>query len=117
MKKEKATALRGLFGAQVRAFRNERGMTQGDLAGVSDLSLDMISRLERGTVGPSFETMVNLSEILDVPVSVLLGGSSLHEGTDSERENALLKIHRLLADIHTDELQWIESVIRAALKK
>lgn len=117
MQKDKVQDLKVLFGSLVKANRTERGMTQGDLAEAAGLSLDMISRLERGAVGPSLETMIVLSDILNVPVSVLLGGAPLDRQNDSVREAGLLRIHKLIAGIGTDDLRWIEGVISAAMTK
>lgn len=109
--------MKTLFGSLVRVKRTELRMTQADLAEAADLSLDMVSRLERGTVGPSLETIVVMSEILKVPTSVLLGGAPLEGSGDGQRESVLLRIHQLLAEIATDDLPWIETVIGAIIRK
>jgi len=117
MLRDEGQKLRDLFRAQVRRYRIEQGMTQGQLAEATDLSLDMISRLERGAAGPSFETMARLSEALEVPVSVLFGGRSLDPEGTMRRERRLLEALQLLTNVETDDLPWILGLIRSALRK
>jgi len=46
-------------------------MTQEQLAEATNLSVDFISLMERGSRAPSFTTLERLSEVLDVPVKEL----------------------------------------------
>jgi transcriptional regulator with XRE-family HTH domain len=55
-----------LVGARVRAIRNERGLTQAQLAERTHLSLNMIGYVERGIKFPSANTFAKLSKALKV---------------------------------------------------
>jgi len=56
-------------GAQVRALRIAAGMSAGQLALAVGISASMLSRIERGLVSPSVETLERLAQGLHVPVS------------------------------------------------
>ncbi|WPH24456.1 helix-turn-helix domain-containing protein [Variovorax paradoxus] len=57
------------IGAQVRALRMAAGVSGGALAQASGISASMLSRIERGLVSPSVETLERLAQGLHVPVS------------------------------------------------
>jgi len=57
------------IGAQVRALRVAAGRSAGQLALASEISASMLSRIERGLVSPSVETLERLAQGLHVPVS------------------------------------------------
>jgi transcriptional regulator with XRE-family HTH domain len=56
------------FGLILKELRKLRGLTQDDLASRTGRSLDAVSQWERGVNWPSFETLIRLSDALDVPV-------------------------------------------------
>lgn len=56
------------MGLRVRGIRKARRLTQEQLAELIDRSVDTISLLERGKTLPSFETLVRLSERLEIPL-------------------------------------------------
>lgn len=66
--------LQKLFGRELRAARRARGLTQAELAERIERSLDMVGRLERGEISPSFETIERVMRVLDVPAATLFGG-------------------------------------------
>jgi transcriptional regulator with XRE-family HTH domain len=86
--------LRKLFGASLRRCRRSRGLTQAQLAEATDLSLEMIGRLERGLTGPSFETIAALASVLQIAPAVLFGA----EPTEMEghRREIIGRINNLL---------------------
>jgi transcriptional regulator with XRE-family HTH domain len=63
--------LRGQFGKKLRKIRRDRDMTQEQLAEAIGVTLDFISRMERGQDAASFETLEKLAKALGVPVSEL----------------------------------------------
>ncbi|VVT31924.1 helix-turn-helix transcriptional regulator [Rhizobium sp. EC-SD404] len=54
------------FGTTLKQLRKLRGLTQEDLAQLTGRSVDAVSQWERGVNWPSFDTLVRLSEALDV---------------------------------------------------
>jgi transcriptional regulator with XRE-family HTH domain len=61
------------IGAQVRALRMAAGISGGGLAQESGISASMLSRIERGLVSPSVETLERLAQGLHVPTSRFFG--------------------------------------------
>jgi transcriptional regulator with XRE-family HTH domain len=61
------------IGAQVRALRMAADVSGGALAQASGISASMLSRIERGLVSPSVETLERLASGLGVPTSRFFG--------------------------------------------
>ncbi|RRH87645.1 XRE family transcriptional regulator [Variovorax beijingensis] len=57
------------IGAQVRALRMAAEVSGGELAKTSGISASLLSRIERGLVSPSVETLERLAQGLHVPTS------------------------------------------------
>src|SRR5688572_4278263 len=62
--------------ARIRELRERMGLTQEDLAVRSRISVSFISMIERGERSPSYETLVQLAEALEVPLSELFRAST-----------------------------------------
>ena len=61
------------IGMQVKALRMAAGLSAGQLAAGSEISASMLSRIERGLVSPSVETLERLAQGLHVPLSRFFG--------------------------------------------
>ncbi|MCA0271845.1 MAG: cupin domain-containing protein [Proteobacteria bacterium] len=61
--------LEAAIGREVRNFRRQQGMTVADLAGVTGLSIGMLSKIENGNTSPSLTTLQVLSHAFSVPVT------------------------------------------------
>jgi putative transcriptional regulator len=55
-----------MFGSRLKALREAKGWSQGDLAEASDMSQNGISQLETGRRQPSWEIVLKLSKALGV---------------------------------------------------
>lgn len=77
------------FGRRLRTLREERGLSQRDLAGgVVDPSY--ISLLESGSRLPTLQVVVRLSEVLGVSLADLAGPSTAPEPGDDDRDARLV---------------------------
>lgn len=65
---------RSVFGANVRAAREQAGLTQEALGLKAGLHPTEVNRLERGRRNPGLLTTVTLARGLGVPASELLDG-------------------------------------------
>jgi transcriptional regulator with XRE-family HTH domain len=63
-----------VFAANVRRLRNERGLTQEELAEEADLHLTDIARIETQGRSPGIEIVAKIAKGLGVPASELLKG-------------------------------------------
>lgn len=70
--KPNSSAVAQQVGRNVRRLRLERGVNLSDLASSAGISLAMLSRLEKGDVTPSLETLVALAEALGTSPALLL---------------------------------------------
>lgn len=60
------------LGAALRESRTERRLTQEQVAASSQVSVQLIRRLEAGTANPTLGTLRSVADALGVPVSHLL---------------------------------------------
>lgn len=89
--------IRVLIGQKVREFRQQRGMTQRELAERLGRQEVTISSIERGRNFPSEDTLSALVEHLGVPLNAFFEVGDL-SSQDTERETA---IARILAVVRT----------------
>jgi len=66
-----STTVEREFGAQVRALRQERGLTQESLADKSTLSVDAVRGVEQGAFSPTLGTVRKLAVGLNVSLTTL----------------------------------------------
>jgi transcriptional regulator with XRE-family HTH domain len=58
-----------VLGRRVRALREQRRLTQERFASEASISVSFVSLLERGERSPSYETLLAIARILQVPAS------------------------------------------------
>lgn len=61
-----------VLAANVRRIRQERGLTQEQVADAAGLSLSDVGRIERGQRDPGVRVLTRLAHGIGVPVAVLL---------------------------------------------
>lgn len=71
--------LKDRFGRRVRSLRRLRDITQADLAERTGLSIEYVSKVERGLTSPSFASITSIADALHVPVSSLFDFSELDD--------------------------------------
>ena len=64
-----------MFGENLKRARQKQGISQEELASRLHVVRQTVSKWERGLSVPDADLLVRLAEILDIPVSVLLGGT------------------------------------------
>lgn len=109
--------LKNVFGAHVRQVRKARGLTQGQLAELCDLSIDMVGRIERGDAAPSFDTIEKLMAALGATAPTLFGGLPLVPDSTPERDRALSRIIKRVGALKEQDLEWIDRVLMAVLRR
>ena len=78
------------FGKTLAKLRKERKLTQQELADLLNVTNKTISKWETNTTAPDIDTLKRISQVLKVPVDVLLGNSKLTV-TDSHNKYKLTK--------------------------
>ena len=59
------------FGEKLRELRKQRGLRQKDIAKELNIAQNTYSDYENDKVQPSFESLVKISNILQVPIDLL----------------------------------------------
>lgn len=113
MPDEPIQQLRATFGRLVSAHRRRLHLTQDDLSARAEISVDMVSKIEAGSTGASFASIVKLARALAVDPAELF--SPHIPGTAIERPKLTAMMGRL-ARLSDDDLDWLDDVLTAVLK-
>lgn len=106
------TRIQKTFGLGIKAHRQRLRLTQQQLADRIGMSLDMIAKLEAGTIGASFATIEKLSEVFSVDAASLFR----IDEKDVRFNPHLSYVVGRLAGLSEPDLIWISALIDAALK-
>ena len=63
------------MGNRIKECRKKKDLTQEKIAEIMDMSVSFISRIERGSVKVSLETLVKIASILDVSPCYFIDGT------------------------------------------
>lgn len=107
--------MREQVGAMIRHYRDREKLTQADLGERVGLAHETVSRIERGTFAPSFDTLVDLAEALNVSVRDFfeVGGRALNSDRDDPLGDLLVK----LAYFDPVDLRWADQLLSLALSR
>jgi transcriptional regulator with XRE-family HTH domain len=100
------------FGANVRHYRKARGLSQEEFAEAAELSVAMISKIERGEAAPSFPSVEKIAAVLDVPEVVLFSAGTMTVPT-GERGRLLQRINIQLSKLNNNELSRAAKMLTA----
>ena len=62
------------LGCAIAYYRKRQGITQEQLADMMNVSIQMVSNLERGNKAIRIDNLINLSQILDISTDYILTG-------------------------------------------
>lgn len=68
---EKDIAFLKGFGKQLKKLRQEKGISQAQLAYEANIEISQISRIERGLINTTIANAKLISKILDIPITKL----------------------------------------------
>jgi len=117
MKRRKIDAVMEEIGERIARLRKARGMTQAELAQQIEVSQNVISNYEAGTVRLSADMAIKLAKALKVSTDELLGvkNSSENEALPSRRILRRLARFDTLPKRKQDALlQTIDAVLKSA---
>jgi len=95
-------------GERVRSLRQQRGLTLAALAG-DELSVALVSKIERGLVSPSLKTLAYLASHLDVSPARLLEDDTVQRAAATTV--AVARAHLLLGDPATAAQRAAEALV------
>ena len=103
------------LGVRTSQLRMKAGMTQAKLAEKADLSIDSISRIERGDRAPSLESLESIAEALGVDSAELLNFKGRELKTLAEGPPECLELWNLLRNKKRDQIKKIYDIAKIAL--
>ena len=106
--------LREIFGKRLKQLRQERNLTQAELAAKAQVSAQMISSYENLQKEPGLTSAVMLARALDVPIEKLISSEN-STGTLDTKLNTYGDVFRMISalddffiSINYHEGEWIE---------
>jgi transcriptional regulator with XRE-family HTH domain len=106
------------FAAALKAAREQKNMTQEDLAKLAELSPDILSRLERGVGAPVLDQFARLARALAVTSDRLLGLDASPAAEEPEDDAAdLRRLLRSSRRLSPRELNLVAQLADALLSK
>ncbi len=89
-----ARNLETAIGRVARSLRHQQGLTVAELAGVTGLSIGMLSKIENGATSPSLNTLQALSHAFSVPVTAFFKGYEERREAQHVRSGDHVEIER-----------------------
>lgn len=103
------------IGAKIAELRLLRKLTQAQLAEKINVSVETISRMERGVTFPSLKTIENVAKALDTPLKTFFEFDSFTP-VDQTFERELAKLTAFLRTRKEDELSRIHKVLKVVFE-
>ncbi|WP_205789042.1 helix-turn-helix domain-containing protein [Microbacterium sp. CPCC 204701] len=108
------------LGQLLRALRADAGLTLAELAGAADVSIGLISQIERGQGNPSYNTLIKLAHSLGVKVGEFFGGQEPEQKAAEvvragSRRRLLLSEHDMVYELLTPSMNGKLGMIRAQI--
>lgn len=94
-----------MFNENLKKLRKEKGFSQEELAAKLNVVRQTISKWEKGLSVPDAQLLISLSEILETPVSVLLGEAIESEEIMSDRNAIAEQLSRINSQLSEKTLR------------
>ena len=88
----------GIFSERLRRTREDKGLSQGDLAHKSGLQPSAISHFESGRRSPSFDNLKRLADALAVTIDYLMGRESTPKSAGPAAQQLFRNFEQLSAE-------------------
>jgi transcriptional regulator with XRE-family HTH domain len=119
-----------LIGERLKALREQKNMTQGDIQKRTGMLRAYISRVENGHTGPSIETLEKFSHALEVPLyaifydgekppkaNVSTPGGAMDWGRSGHDAKTLNRFRRLMGRMEQGDLNLLLFVAQRLAQK
>jgi transcriptional regulator with XRE-family HTH domain len=103
------------FGVRLFQLRNKVDITQAQLAEKANLSIDSISRLERGERAPSLESLETIASALGVDPMELLNFKGKELAVLAEGPSELLELWNLLRNKKREQIKKIHEIAKVLI--
>lgn len=91
------------IGKRIHDRRRQLGYTQEQLADMMNVSIQMVSNLERGNKAIRIDNLINLSQILDVSTDYILTGKQTADDIQS--------LTKHISQLHDKDRKMIEMLV------
>lgn len=105
------------IGQRVRTIRRLRRLTQEELAGRIERSVEAVSALERGKSNPTMETLERLAEHLGVPMRDFLDFDGNDQTVNAQRIKLLTIICEIARTLDDRDLEVAAAQITALAER
>lgn len=89
-----------LIGKRIRETRKQRGLSAEELAEIADLSTVYISYIENAKRKPSLESLIKISNALEITIDELLYGNLLYNSHHRHISRIYYLLPNTLSSIH-----------------
>ena len=89
------------IGEVIRSYRNDRGLSQGDIERRTGLLRCYLSRVENGHTVPSLETLAKIAEAMEINLADFFPGSD----TAQDRETK-----KILGELSEEEIRFLGDI-------
>ena len=105
------------FGVRLFQLRSEAGMTQAEIAEKANLSIDSISRIERGDRSPSFESLERIAAALGTDPVQLLNFEGKQFEALAECSTEALELWKLLRNKKLNQIKKLYEIAKVLLER
>ncbi|MBT2281869.1 helix-turn-helix transcriptional regulator [Priestia megaterium] len=102
--------LKEYIGLKIKEYRKIRRITTAELGKLSNTSQATISAIERGTRFGTFESMLNICDVLEISLYDILP-SDYTQKVNLNNSNEDKQAHLLLENLTTEEIQVLKSLV------
>lgn len=102
--------LKEYIGLKIKEYRKVRRITTAELGKLSNTSQATISAIERGTRFGTFESMLNICDVLEISLYDILP-SDYTQKVNLNNSNEDKQAHLLLENLNTEEIQVLKNLV------
>lgn len=103
------------IGGKITEIRLAQKFTQAQLAEKNNVSVETISRLERGVSFPSLITIANIANSLNIPLKTFFEFDE-HQAKDKSFERELSKLTAFLRTLNKKEIVIVHKTLKTIFK-
>lgn len=105
------------FGENLKKFRSDKNLSQGELSKLVGMHSTHISRYERNLASPTVEALKKIAHHLEVSVDVLVFGKESERASNQITDQDLLRLFSKAQSLEQNDMECIKSLLEAYLFK
>lgn len=104
------------IGEQVRYYRRMRKLSQEDLALMAGINPAFVGHIERGIKSPTVNTLIKITQALDISLAQLFTLRESEEQTTRQREEDLARISLELQNLSDEDVSSMAQIVGEIVK-